>query len=292
MSKLLNHRIYIIIIAIGVLLAAIFFIRSQMYNKEIIARVTPMDIELGMPVAYADSTKGAHKWLWEFGNGDTSSEKNGEYYFPETGKYQIRLTVNDNLEKRFLVNIRAPKKEEAPELVKIIAPEEALQGEYITFRGEGPSKEWRWEFGETGDVDAMEKTAIYKYELAGRYTVSLRTEDTQYPVIHTIEILPQYTEADTEDVSSIIANDIKEKLQAIIDQKPFNKNYNHILTSYLCNNPNTMVIINNDKRNDFYSYCQGLKIIGKQSTIIEKVVIDIEDTDTCIKKLIIVQTDF
>lgn len=291
MSKLLNHRIYIIIIAIAALLGAIFIIRTYMYDKEILANVSPLDIELGMPVVYADSTKGADKWLWEFGNGDASSQRNGEYIFPETGKYQIRLTVNGNLEKRFLVNVRAPQKDESMELVKIIAPEEALQGEYITFRGEGPSKEWRWEFGETGDVDAMEQTAIYKYELPGRYTVMLRTEETKYPVIHTIDIIPQYSESDPDDVTTIIGNDIKERLQAIIDQKPFNRNYNYILANYLCNNPNTIVIVNNDKKNDFYSYCQGLKIIGKNTTI-ENVVIDMEETDTCVKKLIIIQTDF
>lgn len=84
--------------------------------------------------------------------------------------------------------MRSPRKGNDLDLIKIIAPEEALQGEYITFRGEGSSKDWCWEFGESGQVDVMEKTAIYKYELPGRYTVSLRTEETKYPIF-TLSIL-------------------------------------------------------------------------------------------------------
>jgi hypothetical protein len=291
MSKLLNHRIYIIIIAIAAVVGITFLARSCMYNKEVRATVSPLDIEQGQPIQFSDSTQGADRWYWEFGNGDTSDSRQGGYTYPETGKYQIRLTVNGKLEKRFIVNVRSPKKDESSDLVKIAAPDEALQGEYITFRGEGLSKDWRWEFGETGQVDAFEKNAIYKYELPGRYTVSLRTEETKYPVLHTIDILPQYSETDTTDVASVIGNDIREKLQAIVDRKPFNRNYNHILSNYLCNNPNTLVIINNDKKNDFYSYCQGLKIIGREKTVIENVLIDMEENEECISKLIVIQTD-
>lgn len=291
MQKLLNHRIYIILIAIGLILGTTFLVRSCIYNKEIQALVSPLDVEVGMPVQYSDSTKGTDSWYWEFGNGDTSSEQRGTYTFPQAGKYQVRLTVNGNLEKRFIVNVRETKEDEALELIKINAPDEALQGEYITFRGEGTSKDWRWEFGETGTVDAIEKTAIYKYELPGRYIVSLRTEETKYPILHTIDVIPQYSDVDTTDVASIIGNDIKEKLQAIVDQKPFNKNYNDVMKAYLCNNPNTLVIINNDKKNDFYSYCQGLKIIGKKKTVIEKVLIDMDGSETCINKLIVIQRD-
>jgi hypothetical protein len=291
MSKLLNYRIYIILIAVVVILGTTFIVRSCIYNREVQAIVSPLDVEQGMLITFADSTKGANHWQWEFGNGDISSEQRGQYIFPQTGRYQIRLTINNELEKKFIVNVRTSQIDESLELIKIVAPKEALQGEYVTFRGDGTSKDWRWEFGETGQVDAMEKTAIYKYELPGRYTVALRTEETKYPILHTIDIIPQYSESDTTDVASIIGNDIREKLQNIVDQKPFNKNYNYILTTYLCNNPNTLVIINNDKKNDFYSYCQGLKIIGRKRTRIENVLIDVEETESCINKLIVIQTD-
>lgn len=291
MDKLLNYRVYIILGAIAIILGSTFLVRSCMYTREIQAIIGPLDVEQGTPISYSDSTKGAEKWNWEFGNGDISTDPKGQYTFPQTGKYQVRLTVNDNLEKKFIVNVRSPHADNSLDLIKIRAPKEALQGEYITFRGEGTSKDWRWEFGESNQVDAIEQTAIYKYELPGRYTVSLRTEETKYPILHTIDILPQYAEGDTTDVATIIGNDIKEKLQNIVDQKPFNKNYNYVMSTYLCNNPNTLVIVNNDKKNDFYSYCQGLKIIGKKRTRIENVLIDVAETESCIKQLIVIQTD-
>ena len=291
MNKLLNYRIYIIILAIALVLGAMFLVRSCAYNREIQANIGPLDIKQGETITFVDSTKGTDNWLWEFGNGDESTEQRGQYTFTETGRYQVRLTVDGSFEKKFLVNVRASQKDDALDLIKIIAPKDALQGEYITFRGEGSSKDWRWEFGESGQVDALEKTAIYKYDLPGKYTVSLRTEETKYPILHTIDIIPQYSESDTTDVASIIGNDIREKLQNIVDQKTFNKNYNYILSTYLCNDPNALVIVNNTNKNDFYSYCQGLKIIGKNRTRIENVLIDVAETETCINKLIVIQTD-
>lgn len=291
MRKLLDHRMYVILLTIGCCIGITFWIRSCVYNKEVRAGVAPLDIELGASVSFADSTQGARHWLWEFGNDESSSLQKGTHVFSTPGKYQIRLTVNGELQKKFLVTVRPPVKDNKDELVRIIAPQTALQGEYITFRGEGSSQEWRWEFGESGKVDAHERTTIYRYELPGKYTVSLRTEETKYPVLHNIEILAQYSENDSTDVSSIIGNDIKEKLQAIVDQKPFNINYNYILKKYLCSDPNTLVVVNNNKKNDFYSYCQGLKIIGRKKVTIENVLVSMEAYEECISKIFVIQTD-
>lgn len=292
MGKILNHRIYIILIVIAAVLGFIVFTRPYLSAREIHASINPLDVEHGNPVSFSDSTKGVQTRIWKFGNGDTSSLQSGQYVFPEPGRYRIRLSVNGELEKDFIVNVRKAQKEDSEDqLIRILAPKSALQGEYVIFRGEGSSKDWRWEFGETGRVDAIEKTAIYAYDEPGIYQVALRTEETKYPILHTIEIIPQYSDSDTTDVASIIGNDIREKLQAIVDQKPFGKNYNYILSNYLCNNPNTLVIVNNDKKNDFYSYCQGLKIIGRKRTLIENVLIDMEESESCIGKLIVIQTD-
>lgn len=291
MRKFFNHRIYIVIIAIIITVGSVFIARSCVHTRQVYAVVTPLNVEQGTPIAFADSTKGADHWFWEFGNGDTSSEQRGEYTYPETGRYQVRLTVNGSLNKKFIVHVRSQQKKDDYDLIKIIAPKSALQGEYITFRGEGSSKDWRWEFGESGKVDATEKTAIYQYSEPGQYQILLRTEETKYPIVHTIEIIPQYMDNDSTDVATIIGNEIKERLQAIVDQKPFNTHYNFIMSTYLCNNPNTLVVINNTKKNDFYSYCQGLRIIGRKKTIIEKVLIDIEESASCINKLIVIQTD-
>jgi hypothetical protein len=274
-------------------MAFIFGFRTCISERKIAASVYPQEVEQGATVNFTDSTKGAGSWIWEMGNGDMFKEQSGHYVYQQAGKYRIRLTVDGKLEKRFTVNVYSyGGKESANQLVKITAPSSAMQDEYITFRGEGPSKEWRWEFGESGVVDSREKTAVYKYREPGTYEVLLSTEETYYPVRHTIEIESHYADDDTLNVETMIGNDIREKLQAIVDQKPFNKNYNYVLNTYLCGNPNTPVLVNNTKKNDFYSYCQGLKLIGRKRTKIENVLIDMDEEDTyCIVKLIVIQTD-
>ncbi|MDR3285867.1 MAG: PKD domain-containing protein [Prevotellaceae bacterium] len=291
MSKLLNHRIYIIVGILGICVVTAFFVRSCFSSRQIHATVSPLDVEPKHPIFFADSTKNAEQWLWEFGNGDSSPLPKGEYVYEEAGKYQIRLTVDGKLEKKFIVNVHLSQNDADNELIKIVAPATGIQGEYIIFRGEGSSKEWRWEFGETGAIDAREKTAIYQYSEPGTYEVQLSTEETKYPVRHTINITPEYSDGDTLDIESIIGNDIREKLQAIVDQKPFKTNYDYVLNTYLCRDPNTLVLINNTKKNDFYSYCMGLRIIGRKRTVIEKVLVDINANIDCIVKLIVIQID-
>lgn len=290
MNKIFTRWMIIVIAVLiaGVLVA--WLLRIRFSDREIRAFVSPSEVELGSAIHFSDSTYRAQRVLWEFGNGDVSMEKSGSYVFPQVGRYQIRLTVDDELEARFIVNVREPiKQEESP--IRIIAPTTAIQNELITFTAEGPSQEWRWEFGESGDVDSREKSPTYSYQYPGVYEVLLTSEDTEYPIIHNIEILPEYTESDSTDVLSLIAIDIRERLQDIVDGGSFNSNYNYILEKYLCNKSDVLVLINGTKQNDFYSYCHGLKFIGSQSsTTIIEVVVEPDKKSDCIKKLLIRQS--
>lgn len=293
MEKLLNYRIYIVLTIIVICVGLALLLRSSFDKKEVLAYVSPFEIELGDVVSYRDSTTNAGEWLWEFGNGDSSDARNGEYRYTETGKYQIRLTVDDQFQKKFIVNVILPKENIIEdELVTIVAPESAFEGEMITFKAEGKDTEWRWEFGENPGIDSREQTAIYQYSKAGLYEVLLSTENTNYPVRHLITIKPSTTPTDTVDVSFIIASEIKERLQAIVDQRPFNTNYNFILENYLCSQSTTLVVINNTKKNDFYSYCQGLRLIGKDKTTIEEVFVDLNPrNENCVQKIYVLQSD-
>lgn len=294
MHRLLNFRILIVI---AVTIASIFafsaLIRSCSDEQDIRAKVSHVALNCNEPLAFADSTKHAQKWLWEFGNGDKTSSQSGEYRYTQPGKYQIRLTVNDKYQRYFLVEVRKPKsEEEIANLIRINAPESAMQNELIVFKAEGESEQWRWEFGETGMIDSRDKKTLYAYSEPGIYNILLSTEKTKYPIQQQIEILPQYHPNDTTDVVSLIGNEIKENLQAIVDGQSFNKHYNKILNKFLCENAHTPVVINNNKYNDFYSYCQGLKIIGRSHlTMIENVLVDLDETNSCIKKLTVIQYD-
>ena len=291
MNKIINTRALISILAVMVLvIGLIFLIRSCGMERTVRASVSSIDIVLGEAIVFNDSTSFAESWLWEFGNGDYSTDKTGTYRFPDEGRYQIRLRVNNRLEKTFIVRVR-PRTDEGmyDHVIRINAPRSAVQGEYILFTAEGNDRDWRWEFGESGIIDSREKTAIYAYRNHGTYQVRLSTEQTQYPIFHLIEILPKYMEVDNTDPMTIAANDIKVRLQNIADGRPFNVNYNYILNTYLCNNPDVLVNINNRRRNDFYSYCQGLRMTGRGTTI-ETVFVEASNaTSNCIDRIIILQ---
>ena len=292
MGKIYTRKFLFVVAALLLCILIAILIRIFFSSRTVRMTLTPMEVEAGEAVYYADSTRNADVWLWEFGNGDVSHERSGRYVFKEAGRYQVRLQVDHSLEKRQIVTVRKKSNDYgSDQLVRMRAPETALQGEIVSFKGYGPSKEWRWQFGESGIVDSREQNPLYTYSEAGRYEIQLTTEDTQYPVRHTIEILPQYTENDSTDVLVLIGNDIREHLQAIVDGQPFNTHYNYILKKYLCGNPDIAVAVNNNKKNDFYSYCQGLKIIARRKTIIDEVFVDMGDNlhNECVMQLMVTQ---
>jgi len=47
----------------------------------------------GEPVALRDSSTGATAWLWNFGDGATSNERNSVYAFARGGSFLIQLTA-------------------------------------------------------------------------------------------------------------------------------------------------------------------------------------------------------
>lgn len=290
MKRITNSKVYIFIITVLLCIIAAFIIRYFFGKNEVQAYVSASEIFEGETIVYSDSTYNAKQWLWEFGNGDVSNTRSGEYTYQHPGTYQLRLTVNNSLREEIIVRVKEAMRLRIDSLVRIEAPDMAMQEELIVFKGIGFSKEWRWSFGETGIVDSRDQTAIYAFEQPGVYEVELMTEDTKYPVRHMIEILPQYAENDTTDVLKLIGNDIRIKLQAIADGKPFNPNYNYIMDKYLCKNAHTPVTINNQKMNDFYSYCQGLRIVGRNNTIVQDViVIQDENSPSCLEKLYVTQ---
>ncbi|MGL4332432.1 MAG: PKD domain-containing protein [Bacteroidales bacterium] len=293
MNKFNNLKSLIIVIVIGCFMAGFFFLmRSCGSGMEIRANLSNINLSTGEYFYYSDSTRNANSWLWEFGNGQTSKSRSGKFKYNKEGQYKIRVTVNGMSEKLFTVNVKETREATFSRVIEIQAPESSMQGEYIVFKAEGNDKQWRWSFGESGMIDSREQNPIYKYSEPGVYQVELQTENTKYPVIHLIEVYPQYTESDSTDIISVIGADIKDKLQAIVEGESFNANYNYIVNKYLCKNSKVEVVINNNKYNDVYSYCQGLRIIGKGKVSIELVLAEISNLDTgCITKLAIIQSD-
>ncbi len=290
MNKLFSKGQMIVVAMMLSMVVLAIIVRSCTAGDPIRASVSPLDVEVGASIRYSDSTYNTSHILWEFGNGDNSHEKNGLYTFTEPGRYQVRLIVNREKSQCFIVNVRERRSVRNNKLIKIKAPSKVVQNERVVFMADGDSDNWRWEFGESGQVDSQEQNPIYVYSKVGVYEVKLMAGNMLYPVVHTIEVMPEFAIDESTDVDTQASDEFKKRLQQIIDERNvFNSNYNYLLRYYLSGNSNVMVLINGTNENDFYSYCNGLKIMGKQqSTVIMDVNIE-RDKRGNIKRLLVNQ---
>ena len=240
------------------------------------------------------------RMLWEFGNGDSLIATNkATYKYTKAGKYLVTLSIDDFNEIPKYINVMGVKKNRAIDSVPVIhGADKGYVGERLTFLTNTPGiKSWYWEFGETGTVDAYENKVTYTYRKEGTYLITLNTDQSRFPVYHKIQILPLFnpiTTAEPIDSLEIVAKDIKEHLQAIANahvrsSNTYYKNLWYIERNYKCANDDMVIIVNGDKYNDLYSYCQGLHYLdgkGSKSIVINEVVVD---TIRCITKVNVTQ---
>src|SRR6056297_2605697 len=70
-------------------------------REEVTRPVFPLSAEIfhsvaGKQVAFTALTHSAVNWTWDFGDGQTSSEKNPVHVYEEGGYYVASLTASDN----------------------------------------------------------------------------------------------------------------------------------------------------------------------------------------------------
>lgn len=290
MNNLISKGQLITIGGLVLIIVCSLIIKLCCFETKIRASISPLDIEVGNPIYFSDSTANVANVLWEFGNGDVSRNKNGSYIFDEAGHYQIRLTIDGDKKVCFMVNVRDRKIDRKKQTVKIKAPSTVMQNERVVFMAVGDSDNWRWEFGESGQVDSQEQNPIHVYSKVGIYEVKLMAANMMYPIVHTIEVLPEFAIDESSDVDAQASDEFKERLQQIIDERNvFNTNYNYLLRNYLGGDSDVMVLINGTNENDFYSYCNGLKIMGKQQSTVILDVNPERDANGRIKRLLVNQ---
>ncbi|CAN5126505.1 hypothetical protein BH09BAC2_BH09BAC2_18730 [soil metagenome] len=130
---------------------------------------------------FTDKSVGADTWLWDFGDGSTSTLANLSHVYAAAGIYLVTQTVT---------NTTTGCSHQTSMPVKVISEKadftadktEACKGETITFSAVGISPSnvvrYHWNFGDGTDIDG---TPVYPhyYTNAGIYTVSLEITDEQ-----------------------------------------------------------------------------------------------------------------
>lgn len=118
-------------------------------------------------------------YLWDFGDGHSSTEKEPSFTFQEPGYHEVRLTVTDDggLSDTIVKNVFIGS---SPPIANFtFTPSSPKVGETVNFidlsEDDVGVVEWRWFFGEGGQSEEMNPS--YTFQKAGIYNVTLYVTD-------------------------------------------------------------------------------------------------------------------
>ncbi len=120
------------------------------------------------------------RWAWDFGDGDTSAERNPAHRYADPGLYTVRLTVfdeggyEDTIAKQQYVEVVAPLQANFEADKVDVEVNEEIQFTDLSTPGLSPITRWRWSFGD--GVTSGQRNPTHAYTEAGEYTVSLTVE--------------------------------------------------------------------------------------------------------------------
>lgn len=133
------------------------------------------DLCSGSEVQFTDLTTGANQWLWDFGDGDTSTERNPVHIYTSNGEFTVSLTAYNNgcpttVTKTQFVTVRPPVAEFNFTSDCSNFTEVQFTNSSVTDPAFGPIS-YLWNFGD-GNTSTDEHP-INQYSGPGIYNVSL-----------------------------------------------------------------------------------------------------------------------
>lgn len=131
--------------------------------------VTSGDADL--TVQFTDtSTGGPTSWLWDFGDGDTSTDQNPEHIYDTAGIYTVSLTIDGGADTKTVEDYTTV-------FIKSEFSATPLSGRKVltvqfTDESKGVPTSWLWDFGD--GTTSTEQNPEHAYVDSGKYTVLLR----------------------------------------------------------------------------------------------------------------------
>lgn len=133
-------------------------------------------------VNFRDSSSNAVSWKWNFGNGNTSTQRNPSHTYNQMGDYTITLITTSNngckdtLERLLYIKVRPAQ------LIPLIQPKKGCVPLSVQFSmldtNSLPFTNYNWTFGKNG-AGATTKNAGYTYNDTGIYIVTLNATTSE-----------------------------------------------------------------------------------------------------------------
>ncbi len=304
MNKIFSKNSWIIYGSLALLVLFTLVVKAFSHNDSIKATVRPLYVKLGSPIHFSDSTWNAQSVTWDFGNGDVSTQRSGDYTFKKKGLYQVRLTIDNSKSIDYEVVVKDPNIPVRKKSTKILAPDTVLECERVTFMVDGKVDECMWylknynKYGIYNErVYSKEKYIFYTFDdlRATTCQIILKFPDMEDSLTHTITVLPiiMYDMYDCGCYpENHIPNSLQDYLQKIIDRKgDYNANYNKIKSLLRTKKDNLTVLVNGTKEIDLNTYCKSLRLMGKQNSLeIQEVEKEYDSIHSGVVRLLVTQT--
>jgi len=121
-------------------------------------------------------------WLWDFGDGSTSSEQHPTHKYSDKGTYTVQLTVTDEDGHTDIEVLLITIANLDPVAEFIFSPETSEIGQSISFTDQSDDPEraslsYFWDFGDGSTSN--ERNPNHSYEKSGSYVVTLSVTDDE-----------------------------------------------------------------------------------------------------------------
>ncbi|MBK7855531.1 MAG: PKD domain-containing protein [Bacteroidetes bacterium] len=131
-------------------------------------------------VSFQDASSGnPTSWLWDFGNGNTSTQQNPSAQYSTPGSYTVKLRVTnaqgtDSITKVNYVRVFANPSASFTALPNVICQGGTIAFTDSTVIGSAPIETWFWSFGDGDTLTTTTGNTIHTYNaaLSGSFSVT------------------------------------------------------------------------------------------------------------------------
>ncbi len=172
-----------------ILLIPLLFIACKQNEPEEINPLASFEYtQDGLTVSFVNKSTNANSYLWAFGDGSTSSEKDPIHTYTQEGEYTILLSVrNITKTNQRSIQITVSKQESQP-VAKFTCKSEDLKVSFTNISTNAMA--YQWDFGD--GFTSYQKDPVHTYKQEGSYTVSLTATNIYKSDTYTLKVDVSY----------------------------------------------------------------------------------------------------